>query len=76
METLPPVAKRPELFELADLSRILLNLARSREFPEGSSRHGYDFIPPLDAEGTSMRAFLTKISGLLSRAAILAGRRG
>src|SRR5258708_1345868 len=51
METLPAVAKRPELIELADLSRILLNLARSREFPEGSARHGYDFIAPLDADG-------------------------
>jgi hypothetical protein len=39
------------LIELADLHRILLNLARSREFPDGSSRHGYDFIAPLDREG-------------------------
>jgi len=30
--------------ELVDLNRIVLNLARSREFPGGSSRHGYDFI--------------------------------
>jgi hypothetical protein len=37
--------------ELPDLSRILLNLARSRDFPEGSSRHGYDFIAPLDPAG-------------------------
>jgi hypothetical protein len=37
--------------ELVDLNRILLTLARSREFPEGSSRHGYDFIAPLDPEG-------------------------
>jgi hypothetical protein len=41
--------------ELIDLSRILLNLARSREFPYGSPRHGYDFIAPLDSEGTSIR---------------------
>ena len=39
------------LTELVDLNRILLNLARSKEFPDGSSRHGYDFIAPLDAEG-------------------------
>jgi hypothetical protein len=39
------------LAELPDLHRILLNLARSREFPEGSSRHGYDFIAPLDPQG-------------------------
>jgi hypothetical protein len=37
--------------ELVDLNRILLNLARSRDFPDGSSRHGYDFIAPLDAQG-------------------------
>jgi len=39
------------LTELIDLSRILLNLARSKEFPYGSPRHGYDFIAPLDPEG-------------------------
>jgi len=37
--------------ELVDLNRILLNLARSRDFPDGSSRHGYEFIAPLDSEG-------------------------
>src|SRR6202051_4493299 len=37
--------------ELVDLHRIVLNLARSREFPGGSSRHGYDFIAPLDSQG-------------------------
>jgi hypothetical protein len=37
--------------ELIDLNRILLNLARSREFPDGSSHHGYDFIAPLDPQG-------------------------
>ena len=40
-----------DLTELTDLNRILLNLARSREFPDGSSRHGYDFIAPLDLVG-------------------------
>jgi hypothetical protein len=39
-----------ELIELSDLHRILLHLASSREFPDGSSRHGYDFIAPLDAQ--------------------------
>jgi hypothetical protein len=33
------------------LKRIRLNLARSKEFPEGSSRHGYEFVAPLDANG-------------------------
>src|SRR6202045_5269981 len=37
--------------ELVALNRIVLNLARSREFPGGSSRHGYDFIAPLDSQG-------------------------
>jgi hypothetical protein len=33
------------------LKRIRLNLARSKEFPSGSARHGYEFIAPLDAVG-------------------------
>lgn len=33
------------------LKRIRLNLARSRDFPEGSARHGYEFVAPLDAGG-------------------------
>ncbi len=33
------------------LKRIRLNLARSKEFPSGSSRHGYEFVAPLDAAG-------------------------
>src|SRR3979411_3263686 len=37
--------------ELVDLHRILLTAARSTEFPDGSSRHGYDFIAPVDPEG-------------------------
>jgi hypothetical protein len=39
------------LTDLTALNRILLNLARSKEFPDGSARRGYDFIAPLDAEG-------------------------
>lgn len=31
------------------LKRIRLELARSKEFPAGSFRHGYEFIAPLDA---------------------------
>jgi len=34
-----------------ELKRIRLNLARSKEFPTGSSRHGYEFVAPLDATG-------------------------
>lgn len=33
------------------LWRITLHLARSKEFPNGSPVHGYEFIAPLDAEG-------------------------
>ncbi len=29
------------------LSQIRLELARNRDFPEGSARHGYEFIAPL-----------------------------
>jgi hypothetical protein len=31
--------------------RIRLELARSKEFPSGSARHGYEFVAPLDAGG-------------------------
>ena len=31
--------------------RIRLNLARSKEFPQGSQRHGYEFVAPLDRNG-------------------------
>lgn len=31
--------------------RIRLNLARSKEFPNGSAKHGYEFVAPLDAKG-------------------------
>ena len=33
------------------LKTIRLDLARTREFPEGSSRHFYRFTAPLDADG-------------------------
>lgn len=33
------------------LKRIRLELARSKEFPTGSTRHGYEFVAPLDAKG-------------------------
>lgn len=31
--------------------RIRLHLARSKDFPSGSSAHGYEFVAPLDTEG-------------------------
>ena len=33
------------------LKRIRLLLARSKEFPRGSGKHGYEFVTPLDAQG-------------------------
>src|SRR5258708_1214513 len=33
------------------LKRIRLNLARSKEFPNGSARHGYEFVAPLRPDG-------------------------
>lgn len=33
------------------LKRVRLELARSAEHPDGSSRHGYEFVLPLTAEG-------------------------
>ena len=33
------------------LKRIRLNSARSKEFPSGSARHGYEFVAPLDRTG-------------------------
>lgn len=44
METLA-VTTLPHTFK-----RIRLNLARNKEFPEGSTRHGYEFVAPLDAK--------------------------
>jgi len=35
----------------APLKTVTLNAARSKAFPEGSSRHGYTFAAPLDATG-------------------------
>ena len=33
------------------LNAIRLELARGKEFPEGSQAHGYEFVAPLDASG-------------------------
>jgi hypothetical protein len=33
------------------LKHIRLELARSKDFPSGSARHGYDLVAPLDAHG-------------------------
>jgi hypothetical protein len=36
---------------MASLKTVTLNAARSKRFPEGSIRHGYVFVAPLDPEG-------------------------
>ncbi len=33
------------------LHKIRLELARGKEYPEGSATHGYEFVAPLDASG-------------------------
>jgi hypothetical protein len=33
------------------LFHVRLELARSKEFPNGSARHGYEFTAPLDQDG-------------------------
>ena len=33
------------------LKRVRLNLARTREFPNGSPDHGYEFVAPLNEDG-------------------------
>ena len=33
------------------LRKVTLHAARSKEFPEGSIRHGYDFVAPLTEDG-------------------------
>ena len=35
----------------APLRRVTLHAARSKEFPDGSIRHGYDFVAPLTEDG-------------------------
>jgi hypothetical protein len=44
-------AEEPRPNGAPGLSLIVLHLARSREFPDGSARHGYEIIAPLDANG-------------------------
>jgi len=35
----------------ATLKKVTLNAARSKQFPDGSIRHGYEFVAPLTASG-------------------------
>jgi hypothetical protein len=36
---------------MSEFMRIRMSLARTRAFPEGSNRHGYEFVAPLDDAG-------------------------
>jgi hypothetical protein len=54
-----------------ELKRIRLNLARSKEFPSGSERHGYEFVAPLDARGHIDPQLWHKIPRALRGAALL-----
>ena len=36
---------------MSPLRKVTLHAARSKPFPEGSIRHGYEFVAPLTAEG-------------------------
>lgn len=40
------------------LQRVRVELARSPEFPDGSHRHGYEFVLPLNEDSTVDRAAL------------------
>jgi len=42
----PTTTQLPQAFK-----RIRLELARSKEFPGGSAKHGYELVVPLDADG-------------------------
>lgn len=35
----------------ADLKRVRLELARTTQYPDGSSEHGYEFIAPINNNG-------------------------
>jgi hypothetical protein len=50
------------------LKHIRLALARSKEFPNGSARHGYDLVAPLDKDGR-----MAKAPRRLPRAQVLGG---
>ena len=53
------------------LKRIHLELARTPDFPNGSSAHGFEFIAPLDAKGHLNSAALAPGQGGVHRPALL-----
>jgi hypothetical protein len=51
MKSSPSTVRPPRRKPNATLMRIRLELARSHDFPDGSTRHGYTFILPLAKDG-------------------------
>ena len=49
------------------LMRIRLELARSQDFPEGSSAHGYEFVAPLNKDGHIDASGLEEAEGQVPR---------
>lgn len=45
------------------LYRIVLRLARTKEFPDGSERHGYDIVAPLGSDGRIDQAAWHELRG-------------
>ena len=45
------------------LMRVRLELARSPDFPEGSSAHGYEFVAPLNKDGHIDASAWKKVKG-------------
>jgi len=53
------------------LKNVRLQLARSKEFPSGSPRHGYDLIAPLDENNHIDPELWAGIQERMSRSPIL-----
>ena len=51
------------------LHHITLHLARSKQFPEGSSRYGYEITAPLDGRRASGSGGMGRESGLTAGSA-------
>jgi len=45
------IAENEELGDVVALKNIRLELARTKDYPEGSAAHGYEFVAPLDEDG-------------------------
>ena len=59
----------------ASLRKVTLHAARSKAFPEGSIRHGYDFVAPLTEDGR-IDSSLESAPGRMLRPSLLGRRTG